>query len=110
MTNSNYKVEQFHNKNQFLIYGPEQIIFQSYNSTIAIIKDGALMLGPDWDYSKTTLKHLYLFLDEYRYKITTSNYLQEKIAQILAHSKNKKSAIQKLIDKGFILYNEEEKN
>ena len=94
------RVRQFYNKNQFIITGKEGTVFQSYNSIIAILKDdNSLTLGIDWDYSHTTLKHLYLFLDEYCYCVEGINTLRE-------HS-NKKAYIQKLIDKGIIKYNEE---
>ena len=60
------KVEKFYNKNQFIIRGEGKTVFQSYQSEIAEIdKNGNLTLGIDWDYSRTTLKHLYLFLNNY---------------------------------------------
>ena len=66
------RVRQFYNKNQFIITGDSKIVFQSYNSTCAVInKKGDLILGYDWDYSHTTLKHLYLFLDEYYWNLNT---------------------------------------
>ena len=59
------KVQQLKNKNQFLITDGNKIIFQSYNSKVAIIDSTAktLTLGRNWDYSLTTKKHLCLFLD-----------------------------------------------
>lgn len=83
------KVEQFYNKNQFRIYGESKNIFQSYDSTIAIIKKGMLILGKNWDYSKTTLKHLYMFLNDYDFEIDNKNYIYEAL-----HSNNKRKAIQ----------------
>ena len=58
------KVQNFYNKNQFIIFGGDAIVtFQSYNSIIAKIdKNGTLFLGNDWNYSKTTMKHLVSFL------------------------------------------------
>ena len=97
------KVEQFYNKNQFRIYGEGKNIFQSYNSTIAIIENDQLTLGRDWDYSKTTLKHLYYFLNDYIYGLNFE--LREAIQQALK-SNNTKKAIQKLIDQNIIEYNE----
>lgn len=98
------KVEQFYNKNQFVIFGGDAIItFQSYNSIIANIdKNGTLNLGNDWDYSKTTLKHLYLFLEDYKYM--TQDYTKKLIDNIL-NAKNKKQYIQKLIDDDKIFIN-----
>lgn len=96
------KVEQFYNKNQFLIKGGNGVTFQSYKSTIANIdKGGKLSLFRDWDYSHTTLKHLYLFLNDYR------NNLDPKINMSLwklSEAKNKRQFIQNLIDKKIIKY------
>ena len=92
------KVSQFYNKNQFVIEGQGVTTFQSYDSTIAIIDSkNHLTLGCDWDYSNTTRKHLYLFLNDYSYNATIQEALQET---------NKRKAIQKLIDDGFITYNQ----
>ena len=49
-------------------------VFFSYNSLIAEWKDGSLTLGIDWDYSKTTLKYLYIFLRTY----TNTKYKSKK--------------------------------
>lgn len=91
------KVEQFYNKNQFVIFGGDAIVtFQSYQSTIANFnKKGTLNLFKDWDYSKTTLKHLYLFLNDFKY--LASDFTKNLINKVLK-SNNKKQAIQKLID------------
>lgn len=63
------KVEQFLNRNQFHIYGEDKDILQSYNSKVVEIKNKNdfqwIKLGHDWDYSTTTSKHVYAFLDEY---------------------------------------------
>lgn len=98
------KVEQFYNKNQFVIFGGDAMVtFQSYNSIIANIDNrGTLNLGNDWDYSKTTLKHLYLFLNDYKYM--TQDYTKKLIDNIL-NAKNKKQYIQKLIDDDKIFIN-----
>lgn len=96
------KVEQFYNKNQFLIKGDNGTIFQSYESTIANInKDGILKLFADWDYSHTTIKHLYLFLNDYSYLL---NYETRCEVNDALNSSNKRKAIQKLIDKKLIKY------
>ena len=92
------KVTQFYNKNQFIITSNERTVFQSYDSTIALLDSkNHLTLGRDWDYSNTTRKHLYLFLSDYSYNATIQEALQET---------NKRKAIQKLIDEGFISYDE----
>lgn len=99
------KVEQFYNKNQFIIRSNGEITFQSYDSTIAIIKkNGQLVFGRDWDYSKTTLKHLYLFLQDYKCNI--EGYIYSKIFHGgFDYSKNKRAFLQNLIDTKAIKYN-----
>lgn len=97
------KVQNFYNKNQFLIESDELIQFQSYNSLIASINKnkGTLTLGVDWDYSNTTMKHLYMFIDDYRH------YLRKDICELficLYMKKNKRKYIQKLIDTKKIEY------
>ena len=93
------KIEQFYNKNQFVIFDNKKTTFQSYDSTIAVIDktkiNNDLTLGKDWNYSPTTLKHLYLFLKEY------CNPVWCKVED----EPNKKVAIQKLIDNKTIKYN-----
>lgn len=85
------KVEQFKNKNQFHLYGEGKNILQSYNSTVVVVDSKGITLGEDWDYSTTTSKHVYLFLEEYGninfYGIT-----------------NKRNYIRKLIENGAINY------
>ena len=43
-----------------------KLFFQSYDNTIAIYDRNTqtLKLGEAWDYSKTTLRHLYLFIED----------------------------------------------
>ena len=83
--------------NQQVINTENEIIFTSYDSIIAILKDGELTVGKDWDYSQTTLKYFYKFLNDF--------YCTDEIDQALTKS-NKKLAIEKLIDNGYINYNE----
>ena len=97
------KVQQFYNKNQFIIYGDGLTIFQSYNSTIAIIKDKTLTFGKNWDYSNTTRKHLYLFLRDYDYYLNDDIY--NKIQEAL-YTKNIRKALQNLIDNKVIAYDD----
>lgn len=96
-------VQQFYNKNQFIINTEKEITFQSYDSTIATInkKTGVLTLGEDWDYSKTTLKHLYLFLTDYKNEIDNFTYAQ-LFHKGFEQSKNKRAFLQNLIDKRYI--------
>lgn len=64
------QIRQFYNKNQFLFYDERKLVFQSYDSVIAEIdkKTGELFFGSDWNYSNTTRKHLYMFLNDYNTK------------------------------------------
>ena len=91
------KVEQFYNKNQFIIEDEEhqKIYFQSYESIIAIWDRNSetLTLGHDWDYSQTTRKHLYLFINDYCF-----------VEGFDIDSKTKRQDVQKLIDGGAIKY------
>lgn len=60
------KVSNFEgSKNHFIIEAEGRTIFQSYKSVIAIrFRDGRIVLGPNWNYSKTTSKYRNLFLGE----------------------------------------------
>ena len=96
-------VQQFYNKNQFIVNTEKEVTFQSYDSTIATInkKTGVLTLGEDWDYSKTTLKHLYLFLQDYKNNI--EDYIYSRIFHKgFGTSKNKRAFLQNLIDNKII--------
>ncbi len=53
--------------NQFVIKTKDATYFQSYNSIICKIQNGKVSVSKDWDYSKTTTKHLYIFLRDYGY-------------------------------------------
>lgn len=99
------RVKQFYNKNQFIIEGENGVTFQSYDSTIANInQQGELTLYTDWDYSHTTLKHLYLFLCNYRLRI--ENDTIRDIIYNLGNSKNKKATLQQAINNNIINYKE----
>lgn len=94
------KVEQFVHSNQFRLYGQGKNILQSYNSKVVEIDcvgtGVKITLGRDWDYSTTTSKHVYMFLEEYvpYYIINFSGV------------NNKRAYINKLIKNGVIGYNE----
>ena len=76
------KVEQLANKNQFVITytkpnGFRVYSFQSYDSLIAVYdtEDGKLYINwYKWDYSKTTMKHLKMFIEDW----TIYNYVDKK--------------------------------
>ena len=70
------KVEQFLHRNQFIITyigddGTEYKCFQSYKTLIAVFtttpnhKHELIISWKNWDYSKTTLKHLKYFINRY---------------------------------------------
>ena len=72
-------VDQLYNKNQYVItYYDNGVLywaFQSYQSLIAIYSPTTKEMAINWskfDYSKTTSKHLKLFINEYTcYKYET---------------------------------------
>lgn len=92
------KVSQLENKNQFVIESENTTYFQSYESLIAIYyKDSkSLILGKHWDYSRTTLKHLYIYLRKYAYDVYATLSLE--------YSKNKKQTIENAIKCNLIAY------
>ena len=92
------KVEQFYAMNQFHLYGNGMHELQSYNSLVVKITGNSyanltIKLGEDWDYSTTTSKYVYMFLEEFGdinfYGIT-----------------NKRQYVRKLIKEGKIIYDE----
>lgn len=50
--------------NQFVISTTKSIGFQSYSSLVCLIENDKITFGRDWDYSKTTMKHLVSFLNQ----------------------------------------------
>lgn len=87
------KVEQYIALNQFHLYGEGKHYLQSYNSLVVKIQGKEVTLGRDWDYSKTTSKYVYQFLDDYS---------DIRIYDI----SNKRDYIRKLIEDGTIKYDE----
>ena len=73
MSNFNFRVEQMINNNynpaanQFVIRGDGRMIFQSYDSIIAVVdyNNKTIELGEDWNYSRTTGKHRNIFFEKY---------------------------------------------
>lgn len=88
-------------RNAYIIdnFETEEVILQSYNSKVAVYDKECdiLTLGRHWDYSVTTLKHVYRFLEEY---IPT-------VMDKLATSRTKKRSIETLIAQGAVFYNPE---
>lgn len=87
------KVEQFRVKNQFRIFGENKNILQSYNSTVVVLENDKIILGRNWDYSTTTIKYVYEFLEEF----TSISFW---------NISNKREYIRKLIENGTIIYDE----
>lgn len=106
---NNFKVKQLVHNNQFILENNKKVVFQSYNSIIAIFdkEKQTLTFGKDWDYSNTTLKHLYLFIGDYIWYYLDLGYdLRESLLDVM-NSNNKKRGFQKLIDKKIIKYNKD---
>lgn len=85
-------------KNQNVICENGTYTFFSYGSQIAKItnqKNNNLKFTNLWNYSQTTLKYLYLFLNQYKNNL--SNNIYTKVLDAL-DSNNKKASLQKLIN------------
>ncbi len=50
--------------NQFIIKGKDYTLFWSYDSPIAMKKDGKVYIFKNWDYSITTGRYRNMFLEE----------------------------------------------
>lgn len=106
------KVEQFLNRNQFHLYDCDIDILQSYNSKVVKITNyygcyQCITLGCDWDYSTTTSKHVYAFLEKYsKVKIYGKTNKRKYINDLI---KECKSNQKEFIDKHnyIICYDEE---
>jgi len=57
------KVKSFMANNQAILNDGDKVIFQSYESIIAVVENGQVSLSDHWDYSKTTKKYLCKFLN-----------------------------------------------
>ena len=85
----NCKVSNLYNKNQFIIEitsnKKEYLVFQSYKSEIAIYsyKTQMLYINENYiGYSKTTSKHLYIFINEYtRFSVHSIDELKQLIKE-----------------------------
>ena len=89
--------------NQTILENDNTIKFFSYNTLIAIInknkQNNNLQFTSKWNYSKTTTKYLYQFLNEYKCQI--SNNIYAKVVNAL-DSTNKKVSFKNLIDNKYI--------
>lgn len=107
------------NKNNYIIMEDEKndvTYLYRYNTLIAAVcntietaknkkNNYGLTLTKDWDYSKTTLKQLYYFIELYT---TQRDETGNTIGYMLTETKNKKEYIKKLIDKKIIKLTEED--
>ena len=83
-----YKVKQLTNKNQFLLYNNNYYIFQSYDTTICKFNKNTFQVDLDryiYSGSRTTMKHLYIFLRDY---CLFSGALNKKILLSLCEDKD----------------------
>ena len=85
-------------RNQFSIDFDDHICFQSYESLIAVYsrQSGELVLGYDFDYSRTTSKYLHQWMYENCYRILAN----------LPAGKSFTDQLRKAIDKGLIGYDD----
>lgn len=73
MTNYARKIK-LSNRTVYVI-NDDDIVLQSYNAFVARIKDGKLTLGPLYDYSPTTWRHVRKFIDCYKSKLDSRTYI-----------------------------------
>lgn len=67
--------------NQFVIYEPNKVTFQSYNTRICVIEGNNVSLSYNmWDYSRTTLKYLTMFLRQNGWQIKSKKDVEKMIA------------------------------
>ena len=88
-------------RNAYIIenFETEEVTLQSYDSTVAVLdkESGIITLGKHWDYSVTTLKHVYQFLEEYASNLPYS----------ILESRTKKRSVEKLIKENYVFYDPE---
>ena len=84
--------------NQFVIEDGNKIYFQSYDSLVAKRDGRVFTLGRDFDYSRTTSKHLHTFMEDYAQGILY------RIKQEIPSYKSFSDMLRKAIKKGIIQY------
>lgn len=83
----NIKIVDELGKSQNVIATGKDLIFQSYNTVIAIIRCGELIyLSPSYDYSKTTGKYRNLFFKKYLNKLENIKDLRKFIDEKMKYS------------------------
>lgn len=86
--------------NQFVIEDGNEICFQSYDSLVCKVVNSKVILGCDFDYSRTTAKHLHTFMEEYA--PGTLYRIKQEIPSYNSFS----DMLRKAIKKGIIQYDE----
>lgn len=87
--------------NQFVIEDGNKFYFQSYDSIVAKREGRVFTLGRDFDYSRTTSKHLHTFMKEYAPGILY------RIQQEIPSYKSFSDMLRKAIKKGIVQYDGE---
>lgn len=87
--------------NQFVIEDGNNFYFQSYDSLVAKREGRVFTLGRDFDYSRTTSKHLHTFMEEY------APGTLYRIKQEIPSYKSFSDMLRKAIKKGIIQYDGE---
>lgn len=94
----NTHIYQLDHINQLVVDSDNYSMFQSYRSLIAIYdkENRRLCLGRDYDYSSTTMRHLYQFILWYTSACD--------IKDALNNTSNKRKTLARLIKEGVIDY------
>lgn len=85
------KIKQFYSKNQFINESEDKVTFQSYDKVIALYdkKSNTLTLDTCYrDYSRTTSKYLYRFINEYCYNAFCRDiYSKTQVKYLIKYNK-----------------------
>ena len=95
-------IKRYNNNNISFNDDNKKIYFLSYESKIAVIEKGFLTLFEKWDYSQTTQKFLYKFLNDNINHIKDET--QKHYILMCINSNNKKSMLQRFINLKYIKY------
>lgn len=75
------------------------IVLQSYDAFVARIRNGRFILGPLWDYSSTTWRHIRKFIECYKNELGDRMY---KYISILLKSQNGRQLMKVYIDMNIV--------
>lgn len=98
MTNYARKIK-LSNRTVYII-DDEDIVLQSYNAFVARIRHGKLILGPLYDYSPTTWRHVRKFLANYR-ALLNDKY-DDYVCTMLYNCKNGHQYFKNLVEQSLI--------